>query len=112
VAHIGGPERFEMLAENDESNARSWDRLFRCWRSVLLVCAGRILQDGDEAEDVLQDVLLLVVARDPALQSTSYRYLRTAVRNRAIAIVRERRLHAHLLEHKRQPSAGLSGRDS
>ena len=81
-------------------------------RSELLARAYRILQDRDEAEDVLHDVVLAVLARDPTLQDTPLSYLRAAVRNRAIDAARQHRLHARLRERERQSSPDIAAWDA
>ena len=90
-----------ISAENDQPDLLFWQHLTACWRPALVALASGILLDRDDAEDVVQDVMLGVVARVPALQSTSFSYLRAAVRQRAITVLRERHLHARLLERQR-----------
>jgi RNA polymerase sigma factor (sigma-70 family) len=111
IALIEVAEQSMVSYQNDDPGAPSWDRLISCSRPALLAHAYRILHDPDGAEDVVQDVLLGAIARDPTLQDTPLPYLRTAVRNRAIDVVRQRHAQARLRERERPPFRGIAAWD-
>lgn len=70
---------------------RILERLFRQNYSEMIHLAGILLRDGEEAEDVVQDIFLRVAASDVPPRSDGY--LLTAVRNACLNHIRQMQLH-------------------
>lgn len=81
----------ERLRQGDE---HAFEEIFRAWYPTLVRIAGALLKDREQAEEIVQDVLLELWRRREQLsgEGSAHAYLIRSTRNRALNAIRHAKI--------------------
>lgn len=94
-------ELFALLKQGDD---RAFDAIYNRYHGILFIHAYRLLQDKEEARDVIQDLFvgLWTKASCIELKSSLSGYLYKSVRNRVLDIVAHKKVESGYVESLQQ----------
>jgi len=89
----------ELLAEFQAGNIQAFELIYNRYKGLLYIHAYKMLRDGDEAKDVVQELFakLYGKANTLCLKTTLSAYLYVSVRNRILDIIAHKRIKTDYL---------------
>jgi RNA polymerase sigma-70 factor (ECF subfamily) len=97
---LGDPELIEMFNNSDK---QAFAEIYERYWAVLYQHARRMLQDEEQAKDVVQDVFTMLLNKMGMMEfrSTLSAYLYSSVRNAIISRIRNKRVQGDYLDYLR-----------
>lgn len=94
----------ELFASLKQGDSTAFDVIYNRYHGILFIHAYRLLQDKEEARDVVQDLFAVLWTKAPAieLKSSVAGYLYKAVRNRVLDIIAHRKIQSGYLQSLRK----------
>jgi len=96
-------QNFDLIKQGNE---KSFETLFRAYYKPLLIYSERIVEDKDDANEIVQDIFLKLweKRKEIEIRSTLNAYLYRAVYNNSLQLLKRRKLDLKYRQYKTQHS--------